>query len=184
MRKCLITNNCWGFMLYREYNMRYESPTISMQIPGEVFWKFCKDLRYYLESELVEYQKLTSEHERYVKHLYGEIPNYPIGRIDDVVIVFQHYATFEDAKAKWDRRKARVDFDNVAYLFTAFNETYSDSVGRFLDLKLPHSVAVTEGFSYPGACRYDIPEGCDGFSRVNGRRVIEDNFSVAEWLEI
>lgn len=164
--------------------MRYESPTISLQIPAESYVKFCGDLKGYLNRKMVECRELSAEHESEVKHLYKQIPDYPMGLIGDVLVVFQHDKTFEEAKEKWDRRKTRVDYDNVAYLYTAFNETYSAEVGKFLDLKLPHSIVATEGFSYPGACRYDIPDGCDGFSNVNGKRVIEDNFSVAEWLEI
>ena len=180
----IISNNCQGFMIYSQLRWRYDSPTISTQIVPEEYPKFCRDLRKYLTVDMTECISLSPKHETYVRHLYGEIPEWPMGLVDDVLVVFRHEPTFEVAAEKWNRRKTRVDYENIGYIFQAFNESYLDAVKEFVDLKLPHSICLTEGFDYPGAYRFDIPEGCDGFSWINGKRVIEDNFSVAEWLEL
>lgn len=184
MLRSLITNNCQGYVIYKQMRWRYESPTISTQILGEEFPRFCGNLRHYLEAELVETKELSDEHKRQLRHLYGEIPEYPMGLVDDVLVIFQHEPSFEIAAEKWDRRKSRVDYENVGFLYQAYNESYLDAVKEFVSLQLPHSICLTEGFDYQGACRFDIPQGCDGFSWANGKRVIEDNFSVAEWLEL
>lgn len=184
MIRSIISNNCQGFMIYSQLGWRYESPTMSTQILGEEYPRFCGNLRHYLEVELVKPKRLSTQHKRYLEHMYGEVPKYPMGLVDDVLIVFQHEPSFEIAAEKWNRRKDRVDYENTAYLFQAYNESYLDAVKEFVDLKLPHSICLTEGFNYPGACRFDIPNGADGFSWINNKRVIEDNFSVAEWLEL
>ena len=184
MIRSIISNNCQGFMIYSQLGWRYESPTISTQIVPEEFPKFCGNLERYLSVELGPCKSLSAEHERYVRHLYGDIPKYPMGLVDDVLVVFRHEPSFEVAAEKWNRRKARVDYKNIGFLFQAYNESYLDAVKEFVNLGLPHSICLTEGFDYPEAYRFDIPEGCDGFSWVDGKRVIEDNFSVAEWLEI
>ena len=172
-------------MIYKQLGWRYESPTMSLQILPEDFVKFCGDLRHYLETPLEEYKDISAEHKQHMIHFFGRIPTeWPVGIVDDVMIVFMHDTSFGEAAKKWNRRKARVDLDNVAYLFQAYNESYADCVKDFIDLGLPHSICLTEGFDYPGGCRFDIPAGCDGFSWVNGRRVIEDNFRVSEWLEL
>lgn len=38
-----------------------------------------------------------------------------LGRIDDVEICFIHYKTFNEALEKWERRKKRVNFDNLIF---------------------------------------------------------------------
>ena len=186
MLRSLITNNCHGVMIYKQLRSRYESPTIALQILPEEFWKFCGELERYLGAELAEYREPSDEHKRYLEHMFGYVPReYPLGLVDDVMVVFQHDKSFSEAEAKWNRRKSRVDFNSLAYMLHAKNETYGDSIQRFLDLGLPHSVVITEGFDYPGAYRFDVPEGKDCFCYgSNGKKLIEANFSIAEWLEL
>ena len=50
-------------------------------------------------------------------------------------------------------------------------------------LHLPNSVCITEDFGIEGACRFDVPPGMDAFGGVNGRRIIEQEFSIKDWLE-
>lgn len=185
MLTSLITNNCHGAVIYVEKRWRYDSPTISTQIlPGD-FVKFCGDLKKYLDAELVEYRELSEYHQREGYRFYGtEFGKWPMGIIDDVMVIFRHETNFAIAAEKWNRRKNRVDYDRVAYMLQVTDESYADDIQRFLDLKLPHSVVLTDGFDYPGACRFDVPEGKDAFGWVNGRKIIEDNFSINEWLEI
>ena len=185
MIESIISNNCHGAVIYHELGLQFKSPTISLQILPEDFWRFCTCLRHYLEAELREYTALSDEDKMHLEHMYGRVPTeWPIGRVDDVMIIFQHDRTFEEASEKWNRRKERVNYESIGYLFQVYNETYIDCAKKFLELDLPHSIVLTEGFDYPGACRFDIPEGKDGFGWANGKKYIEDNFSIAEWLEI
>ena len=41
----------------------------------------------------------------------------PLGKLDDVEIVFLHYATKEEAEEKWNRRKQRINWENIYYKF-------------------------------------------------------------------
>ena len=185
MLRSLITNNCHGAVIYVEKRWEYASPTISTQILPRDFVKFCSKLKAYLEMPLEEYRDLSDEHERELIRFYGdELDAWPIGIIDDVMIIFRHETDFATAADKWNRRKERVDYNSLAYMLDAVNESYADDIQAFLDLKLPHSVVLTQGFSYPGCCRYDVPANNDPFGWTYGRKVIEDNFSIAEWLEL
>ena len=40
-------------------------------------------------------------------------PKCPIGVLDDVELVFLHYHSEEEAKNKWNRRKKRLDLNNL-----------------------------------------------------------------------
>ena len=43
---------------------------------------------------------------------------HPIGKIDDICIVGVHYESFSLLKAEWDKRKKRVNFDNLFIVST------------------------------------------------------------------
>lgn len=184
MIKTIISNNCFGGCISNDYHMEFCSPTINLQILPEEYPRFCKNLTYYMKVELMECKAMSMRHEKMCEHMFGYVPTeYPMGLLDDILVVFQHYKTFAEAKECWDKRKARVDFDNIGYFMHAKNETYADCVREFLALNLPHSEAVTEGFDVEGAHRFDTPPGLDCFYFVGGKRVIEQNFSIRKWLE-
>ena len=184
MIKSIISNNCFGGCIANDYHMEHCSPTVNLQILPEEFPKFCANLKHYMDCDLKEPWGYSEDHKEYLTHMFGYIPTeFPIAVLDDILVVFQHYESFTEARQCWERRKARIDYDNIGYFFHAKNETYADCVKVFLALDLPHSACVTEGFDVEGAHRFDTPPGLDCFYFVGGKRVIEQNFSIKEWLE-
>ena len=186
MLKTLITNNCWGGVIAHNYGMEFRSPTINLQILPEEFPDFCEHLKFYMKRDLIECKELAPWHEDYMHHQFGEeLPECPLGLIGDILVVFQHYETFEEAKEQWNRRKARIDYDNIGYFFHVKNYTYSAPARDFIKLKLPNSVCATQDFYLDGAYRFDVPEDKDAFGAVddNSRRLIEQNFRIKDWLE-
>lgn len=185
MVRTIIANNCHGGLISKSYRMQHCSPTVALQILPEEFPKFCANLKHYMDAELVEYTELSDEHKKYCENMFDYVPTeYPLGLIDDVMVVFQHSNDFQTAKEEWDRRKARVDYNHVYYLFHARDIKYMDAVKEFLALDLPHSAVVTENWGIDGTHRFDVPEGLDCFYPWHGKRMIEQNFSVSEWLEV
>lgn len=43
----IISNNCWGGMLYESYNLPKQSPTVGLFFFAEDYIKFLKDLKKY-----------------------------------------------------------------------------------------------------------------------------------------
>ena len=43
----IISNNCWGGMIYESYNLRKDSPTIGLFIMPKDYIKFIKNLKKY-----------------------------------------------------------------------------------------------------------------------------------------
>lgn len=188
MFKTLITNNCWGGIIYNNYGREFDSPTINLQILPEYFPDFCTFLKFYLCMELEECTELDMWQEAYMYHMFGDNrPDCPIGLLNDMPVVFQHYGTFEEAKRKWYERRERVDYNDIGYMFHAKNISYKAAALEFLDRDLPNSICITEGFEIPGAYSFHVPEGMDAFGGVkeNGgmRRIIEENFRISDWLE-
>lgn len=108
----LISNNCWGGRIYEDYNLPYLSPTVGLFFYADDYIKFLKDLEVNLSSEL----KFLENSKYEIANIYRESNRnyYPIGVLnDDIEIHFLHYSTNQDAYEKWERRRKRVNFDNL-----------------------------------------------------------------------
>lgn len=101
----LITNNCLGGFVYHDFGMRFNSPFINLWIEPKDFIKFLKNMDYYLEMKPV-----------FLK--YNNL-GYPVMQLGDILIYCQHYQSEEDALAKWNQRKKRI---NKNYIYIIMSE--------------------------------------------------------------
>jgi uncharacterized protein (DUF1919 family) len=112
--------------------MPYLTPTVGLYFFADDYLKFVKDLSHYLESELTF---INTDESRYKDVLLKRKEDHvPIGKIDDVEIVFLHYKSEAEAKEKWDRRKARVNYDNLYFKFSKMNLCTEDHLREFAAL--------------------------------------------------
>lgn len=183
MISTVISNNCTGAAVLNHLGMEFMSPTVNLQILPEEFPKFCKDIRTYMAADLREYKNVSTKHSAMLYKMFGGIPNMPLGLVKDVMVCFQHYDTFGEAREAWDRRKYRVRYDEIGYLFHARGVEYKEELENFIRLDLPHSLAIAEGFSCEGAVRFDPPEGGNAFSAVNGKVAIVWAYDWRRWIE-
>ena len=134
----IICNNCVGGIIYHNLGIRFDSPTINLFIKGKEYLEFCKHLEYYSSCEMVQSQDSMKD-------------GYPIGALipnDDehipVKIYFQHYRSFEEAKAKWIERFKRVDYDNTYYIWEFYDTVYDISLMyEFDNLPLDNKIIIT-----------------------------------------
>lgn len=135
----ILANNCNGGFIYHDLGLQFNSPTINLFFYKDHFFTFCEDLDYYLNEEL----RLT-EHP-----LYTEIDKeYPICEIGEkerrIELHFLHYDTFEEAKKCWNRRKDRINRDNLFVVWTFFDKTDEEWLKRFDKIPIKNKVAFTE----------------------------------------
>lgn len=109
----LICNNCIGGFIYSDLQLKFNSPTINLQIPPADFCKFINNIDKYLSYELEEVLPPPIEE---FKKLGGENINFPVGKLGDILIFFQHYKNFESAKCKWEERKQRINRDRMHFI--------------------------------------------------------------------
>lgn len=100
--KVILARDCIAGMLYDQYGIKFNSPTINLFINPLEFCYFINDLDIYLKAELIE-EKLLSEK-------FG----WPVGVLQPnnckpVYINFNHYKTFKEAKIKWEIRCKRIE---------------------------------------------------------------------------
>ena len=80
----IISNNCWGGIIYQSYGLKYNTPTVGLFFMAEDYIKFVFNIREYLKYELmfINYK----ESKRY--KILGEKINYPIAKLNDIEIYF------------------------------------------------------------------------------------------------
>lgn len=115
----IISNNCWAGHVYRYFNVPYQTPTIGLFFYSDDYVKFVKNLTYYLSLDL-NFIKL--EDSKWKDDLIAHNNTYfPIGKLDDVEVMFLHYKTEAEAKDKWTRRVARINWDNIFFKMSEQN---------------------------------------------------------------
>ena len=128
----IISNNCIGGILYHDLGLKFNSPTINTLIYGDEFVEFVKNIKDYMNCELV-YDQTSSQ--------------YPIGVLlptnkKSIHIHFLHNNTFEEAKTDWDRRKNRVNYNNMFVIYEHFNK-FDNSIIEEFDKLNYHKVVFT-----------------------------------------
>ena len=121
----IISNNCFAGSIYQDLGVEYRSPTVGLFFYSDCYMKFVDNMKYYLNLELI----FTSKSKYHNNKL-----SYPVGILDDIEIHFLHYATEKEAKEKWDRRKSRINFNNIFYIFSdrdGFNDKNFEDFLRF-----------------------------------------------------
>lgn len=185
--KTIISNNCSGAYMMRALNIKYNSPTIFLQVLPDEYPKFCNNLKEYMQKDLIEYKDYSDKHIESMKKLLGEVPGFPCGLLGDVAILFQHEKSFDEAKRKWDRRKERIDWNHIGYMFCLEFSDFKEAAKEYGELRLPHSVLFTRSFDVDVPIehyRYDVPVDSEYLAiRSNGKFVFESYFDRETWYE-
>lgn len=95
----ILCSHCMGGIIYHILNIKFLSPTINLRIDSKDFIKFLNHINYYLSLPLEFYDEY-------------ETP-YPLGKLGDITIHFNHYHTGEEALCKWNDRKMRINWNNI-----------------------------------------------------------------------
>ena len=108
-------------------------PSISF-FSREDFLTFCQNLPGFLKEE--------------VQEVTDETANYPVGQITadgrTIRINFRHYHSFEEAKAKWNERKQRVDYTNIFIVLVVASGIRQEDVTAFDALPFENKMLVVD----------------------------------------
>ena len=137
----IISNNCWDWKVYFRYQIPYNSPTCNLLFPPKDYVKFISDLPRYVNEELIEidaesfhyYDLMVKRNER------GDFKNrdfrkFVYCRLGDVDFVCWHYDTFEELKSKWNRRKARMNYNKLLFKMNDSFECTFEDFKNFLEV--------------------------------------------------
>lgn len=125
----LLTGNCVGGYLYHELGLPFRSPTINMMILNQDFKKFILNLDHYLS--LVPTPCVD---QRY--------PNVPSASLDDIILHFTHYSSSSEGIDAWEKRKQRIDFNNIYVIISDIDLT-DDDIHELKNAKCKKLVVMT-----------------------------------------
>lgn len=128
----VIASNCSGTFIYYDMELPYLSPTINLSIEMNDFIKLCEKLKWYLEQEMLEVK--------------GE--KKPAGMLGDIKISFVHYNTFTEGAEKWEKRKQKINWDNLFIIGTDKDGCTYETLRRFEQLPYENKVIFTH-VKYP-----------------------------------
>lgn len=133
----LISRNCWGGQVYQWLNLPYNTPFVGLFLFGPCYMKLLGNFDEYMNMNL-QFCEVSKYPDAYNTH--------PIGLLGDIEIHFQHYKTKQEAKSKWNRRKARMlKYDKSNYFFSICDRrgvTNSD-IEEFHKLKYKNKISFS-----------------------------------------
>ena len=176
----IISNNCWAGTVYRYFGLPYQSPTAGLYFFGTEYVKFAGDLRHYLNTPIEFIDSCDSAHYETLKSR-NELSK-PVGIIDDVEIVFLHYPTPEEARAKWERRVERVNWDNLFIKFSQMNDCREEDLRAFDSLEHTNKICFTAMRRPDIACSVYHPRLCSGGGITNDTDRFTQGFNLVDWL--
>lgn len=121
----IICSDCTGGTIYHDLRLQFDSPTINLYINAKDFIKLVKNTYSYLNAPM---KKIESPY------------LYPVVKIDDIKLFLVHYKTVEDAQSAWNRRKNRIEWDNVFYVMNDRNGCAEEDIAEFDSLPFPNKV--------------------------------------------
>lgn len=136
----IISNNCFGGIIYRNHHLPYLTPTVGLFIMPKDYIKFIYDMKKYLSIELEEVRLENSNYSEYLKSLDYKGT---IGKLDDIEIMFLHYKDFNEAKEKWIKRAKRINYNKIIYKFNDQNGCTIEDLKAFNDFKAKNKILFT-----------------------------------------
>ena len=113
----LVASNCNGAFILHDLNLKFRSPFVNLWIRPKEYIKYLENMEHYEKCEM----EFVSE----------EGIEYPIGKLDDVRIYFQHYKSEQEAEQIWEKRQARLNKNNLFILFTDRDGCTYEDLKRF-----------------------------------------------------
>lgn len=128
----IISNDCWGGGVYEDLNLPYKTPTVGLFFYAPCYIEFLEnfnelidiDLQFVSNSKYKEANEFRKKNKDY----------YPIGKINDIEIHFLHYKTEVEAFEKWNRRRARINKNNLFFKFSDRDLCTPELINRFDNL--------------------------------------------------
>ena len=97
----IICSNCAGGVISHRLGKAFRSPTVNLWMRQRDFLKLAADLKSYMSYDL---EFVDSEYD------------YPVAWLHDVLIYFNHSKSAAEAATDWNRRKTRINYENLFLL--------------------------------------------------------------------
>lgn len=144
----IISNNCWGGLVYQYFGLPYNSPTVGLFIMDDDYLRFLENFDDYITLPLHFIEFNSSKYHDYLSRESTAKTEYPIAMLGDVEIHFMHYSSKEEALEKWNRRCKRINKDRMLVKMSQRYVRTKDILDRFAALPFKNKICFTE-IDYP-----------------------------------
>lgn len=210
----IISNNCIAGIIYHDCGLQFLSPTINLWFPHEDFFRFSANLKAYSTQNGATLSEISETGISYpiglltpAKHSEAppsfviphdntqvlenlqpceNLPKDPQrSALAPIKIYFQHYDSFAEAKAKWEERERRINYENICMIFECATPVASDSSERalFEAASYKHKVMVTHTDSADGEHIVHLPVYADPDYAPGKLFGAKNKFSLARHLD-
>lgn len=100
----IFAQNCFGGFISHTLGLPFRSPFVNMFLLAKEYLSFLREPRARLENDLIFKKKILND----IKGFY-----YPVFTLGDVDLYMNHYRDFDEAVAKWNERKQKINWDNL-----------------------------------------------------------------------
>lgn len=138
----IISNNCWGGMIYESYGLQKQTPTVGLYFMPDDYIKFLRNLKEYVMLE-IEFLNPNESKYRDVLNSDPRFGQYPIGQIKDIEIMFLHYKDENEARDKWNRRCKRIKWDKLLIKFNDQNGCTENHITAYRELPFKNKLFFT-----------------------------------------
>lgn len=113
----IISDNCWGGFIYKNLNLKFNTPFIGLFIFSEDYINLLKNFDDIIYTKLEFMDPNNSKYKSELEN-NGTLGKYPIGVLNkDIEIHFLHYENENEAKEKWEKRVKRINKNNLLIKF-------------------------------------------------------------------
>lgn len=169
----IICSNCIGGVIYHRLGKQFLSPTINMWFRQKDFLKFVENLPEYLKEDL------TFVETEYI---------YPVAKLKDLTLYFNHAKTEEEARNNWEKRKQRINYDNLFIIMYDKGDITESDIKKLANIKCKNKVV----FSDKEYTDIEYVVTIKPTNRINGdayldedwlgRRTFEKYWDFVKWL--
>lgn len=125
----ILCPNCIGGVIYHRLGKQFLSPTINMWFRQKEFLKFVENIQEYIEKNL---EFVSSEY------------TYPVAKLGDIYLYFNHAKTQEEALDNWEKRKNRINYDNLFVIMYDKGDITKDDIRRLETVKCKNKIVLSD----------------------------------------
>ncbi len=189
MECVLLTNNCLAGFLYKDWGMKFNSPTVNLQMKPEVFIRLCENLP---ESLDWEFEEIKIDDDEFYKKFESENHHFPVGRFKAGEVYFQHYDTFAEAMDCWRRRSERlkrwISENKEVNVVLVCDEVTPEEYESFCGLNFKNKLILQQvpaDAKKDAAVMSNMRKGDDWYTYQHGFTVkrFYEQFGFAKWVK-
>lgn len=167
----ILSNNCWGGIVSQAFAIPYFSPFVGIDIPPAHFVAMLENPERYLSADVRQ---------------VDDPDTCPVGMVHDARLHFRHSASFNEAVTKWNKRRRRIDWDNLFVKLSLRSPDELPLVDRFNALPYENRICFTT-FDPQGApgCLWlkELETGSLWGAHYNEVTVSRLHLDIVRWLD-